>query len=161
MILAVLFVTVLVDVWKHKIPNVFLILLILIQVLSESISASHYLTVGFIFFILYFFFSIGAIGAGDVKLITVMNLSVGDPAGFTCIVFVIGAFISLIRMLAGKNLYVRLGHLKGYIDRSLSEGRVLPYSNGTESLEEKKKYSVHLSIPVFLAYLIMCFFPVL
>lgn len=159
--LVVLFVTVLVDVWKHKIPNVFLILLILIQILSKSISATHYLTVGFIFFILFFFFSIGAIGAGDVKLITVLNLSAVDPLKFTCIVFTVGAIISLFRMLAGKNLIVRLCHLRNYIGTSMSEGRVMPYLKGNETPEEKKRYSVHLSIPVFLAYLAVCIIPVL
>lgn len=156
MILAVLLVTVLIDVRIHKIPNIVLILLIAIQILSKSFSATNFLTVIIIFSVLYFFFSIGTIGAGDLKLIVIVSAGLSRSILFLSLVFPTAAILAVIRMLRNKNFYTRLFNLREYVRRSLSAGKVLPYFDAPTEMCERKKYSVHLSVPVFVAYLIMC-----
>ena len=156
MILAVLLVTVLIDVKYHKIPNIVLILLIVIQVLSKSFSATNFLTVIIIFSVLYFFFSIGTIGAGDLKLIVIVSAGLTRSVLFLSIVFPTAAILAVIQMLRNKNFYTRLFNLREYIQRSFGAGKVLPYFDAPTEMRERKKYSVHLSVPVFVAYLIIC-----
>ncbi|MCR5279971.1 MAG: A24 family peptidase [Lachnospiraceae bacterium] len=168
MIPAVLFVTVLIDVRTHKIPNIILILLLLIQVLSrffqtiaEGFSIDledlipRYLTVILIFVILYFFFSIGTLGAGDVKLITLIALSVTNPLKFVLLTFITGSVLAIFQMLRNGNSRKRLKMLTAYICNLVCMGRAIPYYFTKDEPSEKKKYSVHLSIPIFIAYMIL------
>lgn len=167
MIIAVLFVTVLIDVRFHKIPNIILIFLLLIQILSRIIDSTdgfpidpgilipHYLTVIIVFFILYFFFSIGTLGAGDIKLIGVTALSVYDPLKYILLIFVTGSVIAVFRMLTSRELCRRLKILVAYLRKCVRMGRAIPYTEAKIEPVDKVKYSVHLSIPVFAAYTII------
>ena len=137
----ILFVAVLIDVWKHKIPNSLLALLILNNLLS---SIFHFfsncitfsfrdalvrcLTVILIFFFLYLLFSIGTIGAGDVKLIIVTLIGVEKPIKMLCAIFAIGALMSVIQMVRHKNLFYRLNFLKNYVNLTFVNRKISPYS---------------------------------
>lgn len=168
MISAVLFVTVLIDVRYHRIPNMILVILLLIRLLSAllqtiadgsftdpEILLPRYLTVLFIFIILYFFFSTGTLGAGDLKLIVVTALSVCDPLKYTLLIFVTGSVMSVFLMLRNGILRKRFKTFASYIGRCIGKGRALPYHDATVGPEEKIGYSLHLSIPVFVSFVII------
>ena len=157
--------TVLIDVRFHRIPNVVLILLLLIQILSllfqtitEGFSIDletaipHFLTVILIFLILFFFFSIGTMGAGDVKLIALTAFWVKDPLIYFLLIFVIGAVLAIGLMLVNGSLYRRVRMLLNYLSLTFSLGKAIPYYETQVAPSEKKKYSVHLSIPIFIAF---------
>ena len=153
----ILFVAVLIDVWKHKIPNSLLALLILNNLLS---SIFHFfsncitfsfrdalvrcLTVILIFFFLYLLFSIGTIGAGDVKLIIVTLIGVEKPIKMLCAISAIGALMSVIQMVRHKNLFYRLNFLKNYVNLTFVNRKISPYFNRPDIIREKKKYSILL-----------------
>lgn len=161
--------TVFIDVRYHKIPNIVLILLLLIQLLSRLVQIftdgfsfsedliPHYSTVIFIFLILFFFFSIGTLGAGDVKLITLTALSVQDPLVYVLVIFIWAAFLAILQMVRHGNMCKRISMLTAYLCSVLGAGKAVPYYERQVEISEKKKYSVHLSIPVFMAYLTLLF----
>lgn len=164
LLLTLLFITVLVDVWKHKIPNINLILLAILQAISEIYSIStkgsnfsikyfglHCLTIFLIFIFLYIFFSIGGIGAGDVKLIVLTAFGNDRPVTYLGTVLMIALAMSLVRMIRHHNFCSRLNKLVIYLNQLFEAGQLIPYSEGNKPPSEKERYSVHLSIPVFLA----------
>ena len=98
------------DVRKGKIPNILVLFLALFQILfvlfskyvfntpslSGSLVLERIIAAAAVFLLLYPFFKLGGLGAGDVKLLTLTVLSVKDPLIFLLIVFSVGAFISVI-----------------------------------------------------------------
>lgn len=103
--------------------------------------------------LLYSFFRIGAVGAGDVKLL-------GAVAGylpfkkiflFSFVSLLIAAIISLVKLLVNKNFRERLGVFFGYLEEVVKKGALLSYpvTGG-----DKKSVSVCLSGPVLLSLLL-------
>ncbi len=107
---------------------------------------------------LYLLFRIGALGAGDVKLL-------GAAAGylpfekiffFSFVSLLIAAMISLFKLLADQSFRERLGILAGYLARVRREGALLPYpAPGRGSCKTGVcKNSVCLSGPVLISLLL-------
>ena len=102
------------DVRKGKIPNILVLFLALFQtvyvlisgfvfntpLLSGSLIFERICAAAAVFLLLYPFFKVGGLGAGDVKLLTLTVLSVKDPLIYLLIVFSVGAFISVIYLLS-------------------------------------------------------------
>ncbi len=102
------------DVRQGKIPNILILILAIFQTLyvlfskfvlnTPSISGTLILerigAAAAVFLLLYPFFELGGLGAGDVKLLTLTVLSVKDPLLFMLIVFSIGALISVITLFS-------------------------------------------------------------
>jgi len=160
-----LFVTVLVDIRTNRIPNLVLILLAIFQFFSIYFSlttidgtfalkniGSRCLTVFFIFIFLYVFFSIGGIGAGDLKLLILLAAGVERPIEFVATVFVIGAVFSVIHMVKNRNMNERMQVLCKYLQQVLKEGKPIPYYSVEPHIGEKMRHSIHLSVPIFIAY---------
>lgn len=103
--------------------------------------------------LLYSFFRIGAIGAGDVKLS-------GAAAGylpfkkiflFSFVSLLIAAIISLAKLLINKNLRERLSVFFRYVGEIAKKGTLLSYPAAGR---EEKSASVCLSGPMLLSLLL-------
>lgn len=163
--------TVLWDIRIHKIPNVFVLILFIFNLLSNicffvitdtgesdfSAVLIVLIKVILIFIILYPFYSIGALGAGDVKLIVATSLGCKEPLLYTLVVFLIAAIISLIRMGVNKNAKIRLMYLYSYLSHSFHNYPLHSYEDAPNA-SDKLKHSVHLSVPVFIALILKLFF---
>lgn len=119
------------DVRHEKIPNILLINLVVIQIVSELISLllfnepiftwTSVFYVLLIILFLYPFFMINELGAGDIKLIAVASMTVKNILLYLVLVFALGAVIAVVRIALKKRN---------------EDGRVV----------------VHLALPVLLAY---------
>lgn len=102
--------------------------------------------------LLFPLFYIRALGAGDIKLFSVIACFIGPSSCFPIILlsFFSCAFLSLIRLLRKGILISRYHWLFGYILCSLHRKRLVPYSSmqGKENL-------IHFSIPIFLSLIIL------
>lgn len=165
MSLVLLFITVLMDVQWNRIPNIILILLVFLRIVSIIFSylthegtytfssiCNRCLTVFFIFIFLYVFFSIGGIGAGDLKLLIVLTAGVERPIEFVAVAFALAAVFSLIHMLKNRNLNERLSVLCNYLKQIQKTGKPVPYYSVKPHIDERLRHSIHLSIPIFIAY---------
>lgn len=123
-----------IDGKKSKVPNILLIVLLSFQLLffisQKLILGSTEVTLDSVikrilammavFAFLYPFFCISKLGAGDVKLISLTVLSVERPLTFLMAVFLIGAFIGLLKLIFKQNrektvVHMALPVLLGYI----------------------------------------------
>jgi len=133
---AVLISAAYVDVRKGKIPNILVVILALFQTLyflilkfvlnSPKLSGSLVFEKIFaavaVFLLLYPFFKIGGLGAGDVKLLTLTVLSVNNPLLFLLITFSTGVVISVITLFSklefnnkgNRTVHMALPILMGY-----------------------------------------------
>ncbi len=91
-------------------------------------------------------------GAGDVKLIALTAFLVKDPLVYFLLVFVIAAVLALGLMLVNGSLFRRARMLLNYITLTISLGKAIPYYDRQIEPSEKKRYSVHMSIPIFFAF---------
>lgn len=170
LILAItLFVIVFIDIRTNKIPNYLVVFILVLQILVVILSyssvnigeciltvVSRIMTALLLLFCLYFFFLIGAIGAGDLKLLFVTALGFNHPEFFSLVALIIAMTMSLIQMIRYRNIRERVRYLFYYLKRFTENKTITHYFSETVTTEEKKKYSIHFSVPVFLAYL-LCF----
>lgn len=111
------------------------------------------ITILILLFLLYIFFSIGAIGAGDLKLLAVTVICFERPALFFAVTFIIAAVLSLIQIYRFGVLIPRIRYLIEYCKDVYVSKIPKPYSVG--DAKEKIKYSIHLSLPILLAAITM------
>ncbi len=107
--------------------------------------------------LLYFLFYIGAMGSGDVKLISVSSTFLGPPLTLRLILLsiAIGGAFALIKMVKGRDLFFRLSHLSQHVRLCLAEKRLIPYvSCGTCS-------ELHFAVPITISYLFIILFSTL
>lgn len=112
----ILFLAVLTDFRKSKIPNILLIVLLPFQLYFYFLSVFyfhkqeivfsdilyHFLEVIILFLFLYTIYSFQALGAGDVKLIIVTAIGVKDPFMFVLFSFGVGAVESIAVLLGAR-----------------------------------------------------------
>ena len=100
----------------------------------------------------YLLFLIHALGAGDIKLFSM----IGGIWGFHVLIltivlsFLVGAGISLCKLLYHRNLISRLWVFKDYICQVIISGRLLKYPKGSQ----KEKHVIHFSIAILIGYAI-------
>lgn len=94
-------------------------------------------------------------GAGDVKLVMVIGslFGVAFTIKYLVAAFVIGAAISLGKMLKHQNLGVRLQYLANYFYVICTTKRLVKYGQGT--LQQQEESVIHFAIPMGLAFLYM------
>jgi prepilin peptidase CpaA len=165
--MSILCITAVFDILKHKIPNLLLMILLIINLLSGEIifnlnkvtfegTLQRIGCLAVIFAILYPFFAIGALGAGDVKLILVTVVRMEKPLLFVLVVFAIATAESVIKILCIGNVKVRIAHLLDYFKTIVRSKTVIPYEDFSLSSDAKLDHSIHLSIPVLLAAICFC-----
>ncbi|MBO4679524.1 MAG: prepilin peptidase [Lachnospiraceae bacterium] len=110
------------DVRSGRIPNILVLILAIFQTfyfiiskfvlntstLSGSLIYERIIAAAAVFLLLYPFFKLGGLSAGDVKLLTLTVLSVKDPLIFLLIVFLIGAVFSVITLFS-KQSFINKG----------------------------------------------------
>lgn len=91
-------------------------------------------------------------GAGDIKLFSVIGcyLSIKDMLICLVFAFLLGAFLSLIKMIIHKNLFSRMQYLAIYIQKSIHSSEVVLYHKGTPDKNSVIPFSIPILISVFL-----------
>lgn len=144
--------------WKcYRIPNRLILIGLGVSFLYQSFFyrgegiETWFLGIGISFLILFPFSLVRMIGAGDVKLAMV----IGGFWGYTitikilCIAFIIGAVISLGKMLWHRNLFYRLQYLANYTCMVIATRKITKYM---EAEQIDKKNVIHFAIPMAAAF---------
>ncbi len=142
------------DLRTGKVPNVLIVTGLLIGLpyayvgggLSAMMDAlSRCLA---IMVILYIFFIIGTIGAGDVKLYALIPFYYGVPEMFVILVsaFCVGAIMAIVKIAESSCFTVRIPLLKDYVKSCLSEKRLLAYSHDPMQID-----TISLALPLAVA----------
>lgn len=97
-------------------------------------------------------FPLHMIGAGDIKLLCALGVTLGGTAVVKCIFvsILIGACISLFLMISQGCFVRRFRYFAEYTEELLQTGRVGPYSRKEISSEE----TFHFTVPVFMSVLL-------
>lgn len=147
------------DYWKRKIPNSLVALIFLTGVLfrfrRDGTWGIPYYLGGMLAAMapLYFFFKIGTLGAGDVKLLGVISgyLPFKKIYLYLFVSLLIAAIISLLKMLANKNVRERLSVFTGYLREIMDAGTLRPYPSAKGN---SRSTGVCLSGPMLLSLLL-------
>lgn len=102
--------------------------------------------------LLYLLFQMRALGAGDIKLFSVVGSIWNVKILFATIIasFLTAAFLSLCKLLYHGNLISRLCVFGKYVRQAAAAGRLLRYPAGPQ----EKQYTIHFSISILIGYLI-------
>ena len=158
-LLLILFLAVIWDFSKDKIPNS----LIIVGLIAGVINLIFYRDLvtflihipGILFPIILLFplYKIGTLGAGDIKLFTLLGFyfPLMETLYFIFVAFFIGAIISIFVLICRKNLKERIEYLFSYIRDYISLGYLHYYYKGEKN--EEKKSTIHFSLPIFLSVL--------
>lgn len=98
-------------------------------------------------------FHMRMIGAGDIKLMALTCGFLGARDGFECIVygFLLGAGLSLIKLLVQKSLFQRLNYFNAYVRRLIITKEVTAYYIPSR---DGYAYTIPLGVCLFLGTLI-------
>jgi Flp pilus assembly protein protease CpaA len=159
-LIGVFIVAIFTDLKYYKIPN----LLILIGIISGLVySAFKYsykaipqslLCMAVVFICFYPFYIIKGLGAGDIKLFMMTGCFIRNDSllNFILVTMIIGAVISIIKMIVHKESRQRLFYLGRYIRKAVI----------TKSLDEyeidktNKKAVIRIAVPAFISLMLMC-----
>ena len=159
-LLPVLLLAVVWDFYKGKIPN----LLIGAGILAGSVSLiyqrgpgeimAHIPGVLFPVIMLFPLYKIGTIGAGDIKLFSLLGFYFTFPATVFCVFcsFWVGAVISLVVLVWRDNLRERMVYLWNYLKEYFVTGRIQYYYLNTEE-KQIQKSKIHFALPIFISVL--------
>lgn len=101
-------------------------------------------------FICWIPFLMHALGAGDIKLLSVVGcLNGGDVVYCIVLSFLSAAFFSFCRLVARKQLWTSLISCYRYFQQILSDGYITPYPGRYEP-----GHRIHFSLAVFVGYMI-------
>lgn len=102
--------------------------------------------------LLYLLFLIRVLGAGDIKLLSMIGGIWGFRVlGVTIAVsFLAAAFLSLCKVLIHQNLILRLRVFREYMGRLLTSGRLLKYPQDSKG----EQHIVHFSLAILIGYAI-------
>lgn len=100
----------------------------------------------------YLLFQMHALGAGDIKLFSIVGSYLGIKGLCACIVcsFITGAVFSLIKMLYQQNLMIRLKYFQSYIKESISTQTIKKYDKNSDG----KENGIHFSIAILIGFLV-------
>lgn len=157
------FLAAVLDFYKGKIPNI----LIIAGCCYGLIRLVYYQEVlkfipGILFpvIILFPLYKIGVIGAGDIKLFSMLGFYFTFMETIFCIftAFVLGAMVSVVSFIRYENFLERMTYLFSYLKECLFMGHFRYYYLDSEgkysshSMESNSK--IHLAIPIFLSVLL-------
>lgn len=147
--------------WKcYRIPNQLILVGLVVSFLyqcfcyKEEGIETWLWGIGISFFILFPFSLVRMIGAGDVKLAMVIGGFWGHTVTIKilCIAFIIGAVISLGKMLWHRNLFYRLQYLANYTFMVIARRKIIKYM---EAKEIDEKIVIHFAIPMAIAFFVV------
>ena len=114
----------------------------------------------FSFIILFPFYKIGVIGAGDIKLLSMLGFYYGFSETIFCVFasFVIGAMISIISFIRYKNFLERMSYLFSYLNDCFRVGcfqyYYLNFKEKEECKDKKCHSKIHFAFPIFISVLL-------
>ena len=151
------------DYYRGKIPNVFIFIGCFYGVIRLLLVGEVFRFIpGIIFPVIVLFplFKIGVLGAGDIKLFSVLGFYFPFMEVLFCIFmsFLLGAFISIISFIHYENFGERMTYLFSYLKECLCQGYFRYYyldSKGKAiSGLEYDKSKIHFAIPIFISVLL-------
>lgn len=94
-------------------------------------------------------FLIGGIGAGDIKLFSVIGGFVGAKDVLVCIVaaIFIGAVISIIKILMNKNFFVCFSHIIQFFSGFYQTQKI-------QVFKKEKSNTIHFTLPILISVLL-------
>lgn len=100
---------------------------------------------------------LGAVGAGDVKLIAALSAMTGGARIGTLILisFLIGAAAGLLRLVRKRQLWYRGGRAAAHLMKCILSHRISRY----QTIEEPDSY-LHFTVCIYLAFLALYFWEV-
>lgn len=100
----------------------------------------------------YLFFLMHALGAGDIKLFSVISSCIGLRELMNVIVysFLVGAVCSMVLLIRNKNLYSRFMYLSNYVRTALLTKSIAKYDYEADG---KQNY-IHFSVAICLGFLV-------
>lgn len=106
--------------------------------------------------LLYPLFRIGALGAGDVKLLAAAGcfLTVRETIICLGISLFLGAVLSLLKMLAERNFIQRMKYLLSYIFDVWKSREWKFYREDAADRKKRREGKIHFSLPVLLGVVI-------
>lgn len=150
------------DLRKYRVPNHIILsglgTSLLIQLFTKGLYGIVWWGKGIIIpvavlFILYLFH---VIGAGDIKLFSVVGgfLGVYQVIHVIILAFIIGAVMSVFQMIRFRNLGNRMQYLANYIHKVIKEKKIKSYYNVEEgSPKDIIPFTLAIMISVFIATL--------
>ena len=150
------------DFYQGKIPNILILAggcYGLIRLFLYQDMMVHVPGIIFPIVVLFPIYKIGVIGAGDIKLFSLLGFYFTFMETIFCIftAFVIGAVISAISFIRYDNFVERMTYLFSYLKESLTLGYFRYYyldSEGKHISNIKENQSkIHFAIPIFISVL--------
>lgn len=146
------------DFYWRKIPNILIacggLLALLIQFYLGGIAGVFRAVLGMLLpcLVLYVLFSIGALGAGDIKLFAMIGAFLGTYRTILCMIiaFAVGAVISIGKMCHNGNYMVRMQCLARYMQDVIRTGKWKLYDSG-----EDMKNRIHFSLPILISAIVL------
>lgn len=102
--------------------------------------------------VFYLLFLMRALGAGDIKLFSVISSCIGLE-GFVEVVkfsFLAGAVCSFLLLLRNQNLYHRIAYLSDYIRTALLTKSIAKYDYESDG----KQNFIHFSVSILIGYMV-------
>lgn len=102
--------------------------------------------------VLFPIFCIRGLGAGDLKLLSVAGCFFSFDKSVYCLIaaMIIGAALSIIKMLIQHNFKERLYYFISYMQEALLTGRLKKYNMETNDMRSR----IHMSLPILLSALL-------
>lgn len=156
-LLLVLFIAVVWDFRKGKIPNILILCGVSIGIFRlicyHNIATILTYLPGILLPLILLFplYKIGTLGAGDIKLFCLLGFYFSFMEMIFCIfsAFFIGAAIALFILLWKQNLRERFYYLFYYLKGCISSGHIQYYYQNWK--QEDKVSKIHFSLPIFLS----------
>lgn len=147
------------DLQYYKVPNYLIVIGLMtgfiyqFQVAGIQGIGKYILGVSFPIILLFLLFLLKAIGAGDIKLFSVIGGFWGIAFVFKIIMVAlfIGAGISIFHMIRHQNLISRLQYLAQYYSELKTEREWKPYY---EAKRDGRKCVIHFTIPIALSVIV-------
>ena len=161
-LIVLLFLASLLDFYKGKIPNILVLfgcLYGMVRLLYNQEMLKFIPGILFPFIIMFPLYKIGVLGAGDIKLFSMIGFYFPFMELIYCIViaFVLGAVISAICMFCYHNFFERMAYLFSYLKECFRLRQFRYYyldSKGkriSQALDSKSQ--IHFAIPIFISVL--------
>lgn len=150
------------DFYRGKIPNILIVTggcYGLIRLFLYQDIMVHIPGIVFPIAVLFPIYKIGVIGAGDIKLFSLLGFYFTFMETIFCIftAFVIGAVISVISFIRYDNFVERMTYLFSYLKECLTLGHFRYYYLDSEAKHisniKENQSKIHFAIPIFISVL--------
>ncbi len=154
-LLLLLLLAALADLKTDRIPNGFVVLGGCIGILGRLLGGVDmrrtFLSVLLAFLLLYPLFRIGAIGAGDIKVLMMVGsfMDAGELFAVLVLSFLIGAVCALMKLLAEHNGRERLRYFLSYLAEVIRTGQWKLYGEHmAQDYERYRRNKIHFTVPI-------------